>query len=302
MTPVVEMGYNFNMGICFRECIGTDAAAVRARLPGRAADTGKSDYGNLLIVAGWAGMTGAAALASKAALRSGAGLVRLAIPKNCRQAVQVLVPEAICTEPAEALGSLERYDAAAVGPGMGVNEETRSAVATLLTTYGGPLVLDADALNSVARYRELEPALRDRRGFAETVITPHMGEALRLMPETRGLSRLETAQALTENYGAVTVLKGSGTLICSPQGELRENGTGNPGMATAGSGDVLTGVLAALLGQKLAAFDAAFCAVFLHGRAGDIACSRYGEYGLIAGDICRSLPQAFMSLAADGEA
>ena len=238
----------------------------------------KGDCGRVLIVAGSVGMAGAAVLAARAALRSGSGLVQVAIPKELFPIVQVGVPEATCLERDFSKIDLSLYDAIAVGPGLGQSEDSIGAVRYLLENYDGPMVLDADGLNIVA-YNDLFDILRTKENV---VITPHVGEARRLLGEILE-NREETALALYKKTRATTVLKGHGTVVAIADDKTYINTTGNPGMATAGSGDVLTGIIASLLGQGKE--NAAMCGVFIHGMAGDLAAEEVGEYGLIASDI-----------------
>ena len=291
------------------------ADLVQTRIRKRRKEIHKGDCGRVLIVAGSEGMMGAAVLSCRSALRSGAGLVQLAVPKELFPVAQVAVPEATCRTRSFSPEDLARYDAVAVGPGLGTERESVEAVKFILEHYEGPLVLDADALNIIAEpENQLLLLLQVRRG--QTVVTPHIGEARRLLGEDgakyfagNAEERLAMADALTELTGATVVLKGKGSLV-STEGEVTYiNTTGNPGMATGGSGDVLTGIIAGLWGQKqpadedeadctrggfrrLTAHEAAACGVYLHGLAGDLAAEELGEYGLIAGDIAEKTPLA----------
>ena len=261
----------------------------------------KGDCGRVLIAAGSAGMAGAAVIAARAALRSGSGLVQVAIPAELFPIIQTGVPEATCLERDFSKLDLGRFDAAAVGPGLGKGEESVSFVKELIRRFDGTLVIDADGLNIVAE-QGLFSELRSRRPTA-TVITPHAGEAARLLAaagkaEAAGKAasggeedRLQTARLLHELTGAVAVLKGHGTLVAVNDEETYINTTGNPGMATAGAGDALTGVIVSLAGQhkaiggRITAAEAAAAGVFIHGMAGDLAARSTGEYGLLATDI-----------------
>lgn len=250
----------------------------------------KGDCGKVLLVAGSEGMGGAAILAARSALRSGSGLVQVAIPKKLFPIIQVGVPEATCIERDFNKINLAMYDAIGVGPGLGETEESIEAVKFLLRNYDGPMVMDADALNIVA-HKELFQLLKERKG--ETVITPHIGEARRLLGEDV-VNRELTVQKLIMKTGAISVLKGHATIVATDENKTYINTTGNPGMATAGSGDVLTGIILGLMGQckntnlggeRINAQEAALCGVFIHGRAGDLGARDLGEYGLVAGDI-----------------
>lgn len=276
-------------------------------LPYRLPDGHKGSFGKVLLVSGSAGMSGAAVLAARAVLRGGAGMAVAAVPQSIQPQVAVQVPEAITlalpetkrgTIAPEALDSLRRQwsdcNVAAVGPGLSVDAEIVPILAGILQECRQPLVLDADALNLLA----LNPAISCGR-TAATVLTPHPGEAARLLAcdaATVQADRPAAARELALRFQGVVVLKGAHTLIAAPEGAVVLNVTGNSGMATAGSGDVLTGLLAALLAQRLAPFDAACLAVYLHGLAGDLAASAKGEAGLVAGDIVEALPQAYLEI------
>ena len=240
----------------------------------------KGDCGRILVVAGSHGMAGAAILAATAALRTGSGLVQVAIPKELFPIVQVGIPEATCLERDLRKIDLSLYDAIAVGPGLGQSDESIDTVKYLFENYDGKMVLDADGLNILA-YNNLFNLIKDKENI---VITPHMGEAKRLLGHLKE-ERKETAIELYRKTKAITVLKGHATVVATDNEKTYINTTGNPGMATAGSGDVLTGIITSLLGQGKSAKEAALAGVFVHGLAGDLAAETVGEYGLIAGDI-----------------
>ena len=265
-----------------------DQELVKNIIEKRKREIHKGDCGRVLIAAGTEGMAGAAVLSARAALRAGSGLVQIAIPKNLFPVVQAGVPEATCIERDFSKTDLDRYDAAAIGPGLGESEESVRAVRELVEKFSGPLVIDADGLNITAR-ANLFPLIRARKA-GTTVITPHWGEAIRLAgKEISG--REEMLEYLREKTGAIVILKGHKTLVATEKSKTYINTTGNPGMATAGSGDVLTGIIASLAGQTkpsgepVSAEEAALCGVFLHGKAGDLAAEDIGEYGLTAGDL-----------------
>lgn len=268
----------------------------------------KGNFGRVLLVVGGGGMTGAAIFASKSAMRSGAGLVYTCTAHGNFPVVETAVPEVICTDWDTALGNINDggyYDAVAFGPGMGTGNQTKKMLKALLLSYDGPVVLDADGLNVLAKESEFEDFARSYTG--ELIITPHIGEAKRLLDtENQGNpdGREEMAYRLAEKYNAIALLKGAGTLVARPlentgEIELWQNTTGNPGMATAGSGDVLTGLIAALAGQGLSPWDAACAGAFIHGAAGDRACADKGEYGMIASDIIEMLPYVFKNIVND---
>jgi NAD(P)H-hydrate epimerase len=274
-----------------------NADYIRATIRPRAADVHKGQCGRLLIVAGSHGMAGAAVLCARGAFRSGAGLVSVSIIEELFPVVHSGAVEATCVGRDLSRLDLSSFSAVAMGPGLGNTENTAGLVRFVLKSYDGALVLDADALNVVAGDSILTGMLRARaeKPCGAAIITPHPGEAARLLgsglPRQLG-ERAGVARALAEMTGAVSVLKGARTLTAAPGGALYVNETGNPGMATGGSGDVLTGAIAALAGQGLGALDAALAGVYLHGLAGDIAAARVGEYGLIASDIAEALALA----------
>ena len=293
-----------------KQCI-ISAEMVHNSIRKRKREIHKGHCGRILLVAGSEGMMGAAVLSCRSALRSGGGLVQLAVPNELFPVAQVAVPEATCRPRSFSAGDLARYDAVAAGPGLGTDRESVETVRCLLEGYEGNLVLDADALNVIAEPgNHLMDLVRSRKG--QTIITPHPGEAGRLlqMPEITGVTdsvrRMDFAKKLAEKTGAVAVLKGADTIVATPGGDSYTNTTGNPGMATGGSGDVLTGMIAGLWGQKqtcedgglrrLAAWEAAVCGVFLHGLAGDLAAEELGEYGMIAGDIAEKIPFAIRQI------
>lgn len=265
----------------------------------RNVDGHKGDFGRVLAIAGSRGMTGAAFLAGHAAMRSGAGLVTIGCPASqqpimaakCDVEMTLSLPEtgdgALSAKAHDGiLAAAKNADAVLIGPGMARHDDTARLTLGLIEALDLPLVLDADALYHV---KDSLASLKKRT--APTVLTPHMGEAARLV-DTSG-SRTQTARllALLVPCG-VAVLKGAGTIVCGVDGEY-VNATGNPGMATGGAGDVLAGMIAAFLARGLGAFDAACLAVHLHGLAGDIAAETVGQESLLATDIIEHLPSAF---------
>ncbi|MDR0294884.1 MAG: NAD(P)H-hydrate dehydratase [Prevotellaceae bacterium] len=267
--------------------------AVLASLKKRCKFTHKGDFGHALLIAGSYGKMGAAVLAARACLRAGTGLLTVHVPQKGVAVLQTAFPEAMVSvdEGQEIISSLPNnllnYDGVGVGSGMGTQPFTREALRSLLEHIGAtPLVLDADALNILA----LEPALL--KFLPEnTILTPHPKEFERLSGQayTDSLSRLQAAQAFAAQYKVIVLLKGAYTAVCVPDGTVFFNTTGNPGMATAGSGDVLTGVITSLLAQGYTPLDAAIISVCLHGRAGDKAAVQRGQTALIASDIIESL-------------
>ncbi len=276
------------------------------KLNPRAVDGHKGDYGKVCIVAGSLGMSGAAALAGRAALRSGAGLVRVAIPKSILPIVASIEPSFTTIPlPEDSLGRIdakavsvildatEQNDAVAFGPGVGVGSAIRSILATILEKENLRLVLDADGLNNLAGINNWPARLK-----ANLILTPHPGEMKRLWSflfrDEIPSDRKEQAVQLSQKTGAIVVLKGAGTIVTDGN-RIYINKTGNPGMATAGSGDVLTGIITALLGQGMSNFDAAVLGVYVHGLAGDIAAKNIGQVSLMCTDIIDLLPEAFIT-------
>ncbi len=285
----------------------TEAMDAWLMLPYRRPEMHKGEAGRLLIVAGSAGMSGAAALAGLAAMRAGAGLVTLAVPESindilevkCTEVMTLPLPEtpqrSLASAAAEGiLAFAENCDAVALGPGLSQATETRQLLRDLIEQIPLPLVVDADGLNACVGATEM---LTGRS--APTVITPHPGELSRLIglpvPDIQA-DRVGVARQAAEDLGCVTVLKGAGTVTAAPDGQLWVNPTGNPGMASGGVGDVLTGVIAALLAGEADGLDAAVSGVFYHGLAGDLAAESCGERSLIASDLLEQLPDAFLTL------
>ncbi len=277
-----------------------------SRLPARENESHKGDYGRLLLIGGSQGMAGSIALSGMAALRSGAGLVTIATPEICQPTVAGYEPSYMtkalshgesgevdedAQRQVESL--LENANALACGPGLGRGPGPERFVNWLQTTARQPLVLDADALFALS---DQPNALQQAAG--PRVLTPHMGEFSRLVGKKVEASLAEpSAREFARQHGVVLVLKGHRTLITDGE-RVARNTTGNPGMATGGTGDVLTGVLAALLGQGMSPWDAARLGVFVHGRAGDLAAERLGQVSLTARDVVDALPPAFASASA----
>ena len=274
----------------------------------RAPDAHKGDFGRVLVVGGTLGKTGAAHLSAMGALRSGAGLVTVAVPREALPIVAALGAEyttealphrddgELALEAAERLLDF-KADVIAVGPGLGSGAETRAVLRELLERSGTPLVLDADALNAFAAEGD---TLRGRDGL-DVIITPHPGEMARLAGcsiEDVQRNRVDVARDFATSRNLHVVLKGHRTLIATPEGHVSINLTGNPGMATGGSGDVLTGMIAAWFAQLLDAEAACQIAVYLHGLAGDLAEADEGPHAMIAGDIVTHLGDAVLELTA----
>jgi ADP-dependent NAD(P)H-hydrate dehydratase len=269
--------------------------------PTRTADAHKGSAGLVLVVAGSRGMAGAAALVGNASLKTGAGLVKIATPDSILDTVAVLAP-CCTTTPLPDDGTSVTRDAGdavlrlakdrhvvAVGPGLGQTGGVAATVTAILSRSSVPIVLDADGLNVLGR----NAAMSFSQVRQPLVITPHPGEAARLLGKsTKDVqANRETAAQELAAMGPVVVLKGHGTIVCDAK-RMFINNTGNPGMATAGSGDVLTGMIAALVAAGMTAFDAAVLAVNAHGRAGDLAAGKQGVLGLTAIDILDAVPAA----------
>jgi NAD(P)H-hydrate epimerase len=289
----------------------SDAAAA---WPKRDPDANKSDYGRVLVMAGSVGKTGAAVLAGLGALRAGAGLVTVATAAPALPIVAASRPE-LMTEPLPVAAdgglapeALERAlelaagrDAVVVGPGLGQAASTRQLVQRFVAACPVPLVIDADALNAFGATDGVAAALDRLRPKAQAVLTPHPGEMARLLGgSARHIQarRLEAARELASATDALVVLKGRRTLVAAPDGFAAVNPTGNPGMATGGTGDVLSGIIGALLARGCAAWTAATAATYVHGLAGDLAAARLGQEALLAGDVLDALGEALRSLEA----
>ena len=257
----------------------------------------KGDYGKVLIVAGSIGMMGAAILAGRGAYSSGAGLVTCALPERLFPILQIALPEAICIPRKAGKMDYAKYDSIVLGPGLGVSRENATLIEEILKTYNGPMVMDADGLNCISQY-DLYQALLDTK--SQVVLTPHPGEAKRLLGVTEITNRETFAVSLSRTFKVTAVLKGAGTLIAStmPDGQnaILKNTTGNPGMATAGSGDVLAGMIGSFLAQGLTPLDAASAGVYIHGASGDFAAADIGETGVMASDICRHISYAIKDI------
>ena len=258
----------------------------------------KGTFGHALLFAGSYGKIGAAILATRACLRSGAGLVSISLPKAGYEIMQTAAPEAMVLPDAafENLSQLptdlEKYSAIGIGPGIGQEAETQQVLTELLTLAPAPLVLDADALNLLGAHKELLARLPP-----ETILTPHPKAFARLThPVSDDFERLALLREFCEQYRCYVVLKGAYSCLATPSGNLYFNSTGNAGMATGGSGDALTGIITALRAQQSPAEDACLLGVYMHGLAGDLAKKRQGEMALIASDIIENLGLAFRKL------
>jgi len=272
-----------------------------ARLPERAPDSHKGDFGLAVIVGGSRGMVGAISLSGMAAVRSGAGLVRLAVPDDCLATVAGFEPSYMTTPLASdragriSLDARERVarlaataTALGLGPGMGRSLGLDALVSWLYVRHDGPMVIDADGLNALSA----RPEVLNRPG-GPRILTPHPGEFARLVAARLPAERRPAAAVeLAARSGVIVVLKGHQTFVTDGRTEWR-NTTGNPGMASGGTGDVLTGVITALMCRQLSPLDAARLGVYLHGLSGDLAAEELGQESLAASDLVRFLPEAF---------
>ncbi|MBM4123783.1 MAG: NAD(P)H-hydrate dehydratase, partial [Nitrospira sp.] len=273
-------------------------------LPRRLPSSHKGTYGHAGVIAGSVGKTGAAALAAKAALRIGAGLVTVATPSSVNDTLEAKLLEAMTVPMPEtkartlARSGLDRLlafvharSAVAIGPGLTTHPETVDLLQALIPRLEKPAVLDADALNALAG----RPALL-AECKAPLILTPHPGEMARLeeeaTPQSINEDRIGIATRFANRRGVMLVLKGARTVVAHPDGRVTICPTGNPGMATAGTGDVLTGILVGLLAQRLSPWEAACAGTYFHGLAGDLAAAEFGLAGMIAGDVIERIPQA----------
>ena len=279
----------------------TDARLVRMVLPVRKRDTHKGDYGRALLLCGSVGLTGAAMLAARAALRTGAGLVHLGVPEKiypivaARAGSEIVFPIP-CDEAGRlCLASFDEIDrrlvgmdAVLYGPGLGRSQELTALTLKLLQTCRAPLVLDADGINAVAGHIDVL-----RESACPVILTPHDGEFMRLGGDPKAKDRVCEAMRMAARTKSVLLLKGYRTIITDSLNVYR-NTTGNPGMATGGSGDVLAGVIVSLLAQHVMPLEAAAAGAWLHGSAGDLCAGRLGEYGLLPEDMIEALPRLLL--------
>ena len=288
----------------------SDAARI---LPSRPTHSHKGTYGRVFVAAASTGMTGAAALTSAGALRVGAGLVTLGIPKSLNPILEVKLTEGMTLPlPETAEGSLaleakshiiaavERTKSVlAIGPGLSQHPETVALIHSLICEIDTPTVIDADGINALSKSTETLSSLSP-----QSVLTPHPGEMTRLIGgtvESLERDRIGIAQRFAETHNVTLVLKGAPTVVASGNGEVWINSTGNAGMATGGMGDVLTGLIAGLIAQRVSAFDAAVLGVYLHGLAGDIVAESIGMHGLMAGDVLNNIPKAIKQCSAQSQ-
>ena len=270
---------------------------ISSKVQQRSKFSHKGTYGHALLIAGSYGKMGAAVLASRACLRSGVGLLTSHTPHLGYPIIQMTVPEAMCSIDASDLmftefPAVSQFTAVGVGPGVGVKPNSQRALKELLLAKPAKLVLDADALNILSLNKDWLKLLPEN-----TILTPHPKEFERLIGGTTdSWSRLQLQIQFSKQYQAIVVLKGAHSCITLPNGQVYFNTTGNPGMATAGSGDALTGIILGLLAQQYSPADAALLGVFVHGLAGDLAANGQGEVSLVAGDLIDELGKAFLLL------
>lgn len=285
----------------------TDRLLFNKAVFNRPDDSNKGTLGSLLCICGSYGMAGAAIMAGKAALRCGIGLLKIAIPKSIYPVCATNILESVYYPLEETsngvisskntdflLEMCEKSSAVVIGCGLSVCDDTKNLVQSVITNCEKPLVIDADALNCICNKPEILKNLK-----APAIITPHPGEMARLLhstPKTVNSNRENTAIDFAKKFGVVTVLKGAGTIIASPDGEVYINHTGNSGMATGGSGDVLSGIIGSLLAQGASPINAAAAGVFLHGTIGDLAAEKLGKISMLPTDMIDMIPTAYLKL------
>lgn len=285
----------------------TDRLLFNKAVFNRPDDSNKGTLGSLLCICGSYGMAGAAIMAGKAALRCGIGLLKIAVPKSIYPVCATNILESVYYPLEETsngvisskntdflLEMCEKSSAVVIGCGLSVCDDTKNLVQSVITNCEKPLVIDADALNCICNKPEILKNLK-----APAIITPHPGEMARLLhstPKTVNSNRENTAIDFAKKFGVVTVLKGAGTIIASPDGEVYINHTGNSGMATGGSGDVLSGIISSLLAQGAAPINAAAAGVFLHGTIGDLAAEKLGKISMLPTDMIDMIPTAYLKL------
>ena len=285
----------------------TDRLLFNKAVFNRPDDSNKGTLGSLLCICGSYGMAGAAIMAGKAALRCGIGLLKIAVPKSIYPVCATNILESVYYPLEETsngvisskntdflLEKCEKSSAVVIGCGLSVCDDTKNLVQSVITNCEKPLVIDADALNCICNKPEILKNLK-----APAIITPHPGEMARLLhstPKAVNSNRENTAIDFAKKFGVVTVLKGAGTIIASPDGEVYINHTGNSGMATGGSGDVLSGIIGSLLAQGAAPINAAAAGVFLHGTIGDLAAEKLGKISMLPTDMIDMIPTAYLKL------
>ena len=281
-----------------------DVLAKDIIIPRRRPDSHKGDYGRCLIIAGSVGYTGAPALSARAATRTGAGLVFLGVPKSIYNIMAVKLDEEMpfplpddengrlsISTADELMRRAVECDACLIGPGLGRSPELTELVTFLIGSLKTQIVLDADGINAIAGNADILG-----KAACPVILTPHHGEFKRIGGDLSNGDRLDVARAFAMAHRCVLVLKGHRTITAMPDGKAYVNTTGGPAMAKGGSGDVLAGMITALVGQKFPIKEAVSAAVYLHGLAGDICAAEYGEYSVTAGDIIAMLPKAMVTV------
>lgn len=285
----------------------TDRLLFNKAVFNRPDDSNKGTLGSLLCICGSYGMAGATIMAGKAALRCGIGLLKIAVPKSIYPVCATNILESVYYPLEETSNGIisskntdfllemcEKSSAVVIGCGLSVCDDTKNLVQSVITNCEKPLVIDADALNCICNKPEILKNLK-----APAIITPHPGEMARLLhstPKTVNSNRENTAIDFAKKFGVVTVLKGAGTIIASPDGEVYINHTGNSGMATGGSGDILSGIIGSLLAQGASPINAAAAGVFLHGTIGDLAAEKLGKISMLPTDMIDMIPTAYLKL------
>ncbi|MFW5823114.1 MAG: NAD(P)H-hydrate dehydratase [Tangfeifania sp.] len=274
-----------------------EKAEVQKMIPLRSKFSHKGTFGHALLIAGSFGKMGATVLASKGCLRAGTGLLTAHVPRLGYSIIQTAVPEAMVSiDPHDSMFTefpdVSQFSAIGIGPGIGLKHNSQKALHELIEKTEIPMVLDADALNILSENKEWLKKLP-----ANSILTPHPGEFRRLAGKSENSwEQLEKQRQMAKDYNVIVLLKGAFSAIATPGGKVYFNSAGNPGMATAGSGDTLTGIILGLLAQQISPEDAVVAAVYLHGRAGDLAAAKKSEPALIAGDISDFLGEAFLDL------
>ena len=274
-----------------------EASVIKNIVKPRDPFTHKGDYGHACLLAGSIGMMGAAVLAVKACLRSGTGKVTVYIPGIGYEIMQISAPEAMAKIAGENFISsaidIHKFDSLGIGPGLGLFESHKDLMQNVFSSFRNPIVIDADALNIIAENKDLLKVLPEG-----SILTPHKKEFERLFGKTdTDARRMELALEISHEYKIYVVLKGHQTSITTPEKKVWLNTTGNAGMATGGSGDVVTGILTGLLAQHYSCLDACLLGVYLHGLAGDIAAEKFSPQAMIAGDIIDNIGEAFKAIS-----
>ncbi len=270
---------------------------IKSIIHTRLIDAHKGDFGHAILIAGSRGMMGACVLSAKSILRSGAGLVTVCIPQSAELIMQTSVPEAmIIIDPNEnyisTCPNLDKYSVVGVGPGIGTASKTKNAISDLIKTVKVPTIFDADALNIIAEDTKL---LNDIP--KESILTPHVKEFTRIVGKFDNINDRTALQVdLSKKYHINILVKGHETCMTNSNGDIFINTTGNPGMATGGSGDVLTGIITGLIARGLKPFDAMIAGVYLHGLSGDLAKESLGEESMTAQDLIDNLGQSFLQI------